>query len=392
MGKPPSVTPDGGFALITGDKSSPVAFGRYLSAGEKSFLEKTGFTPSGFPPVNVVLHSSSENLPSLPALNVDAMENGVPRISLHLNSGVQRIETTQLLAAALLLREFYGEHAPAPGSRVPRYPDWVMRGVATLCFPQEETNRIPTSYLKGGSPPNLEDFLIQRPPDPSDPSLSDLYDATASLLLKAGLTTPAGQATFRKWVGHEDSKKNVENSIPRWVGGWEMKPVEKRWLLLMVGNSEESNGTVRLQNTRESLKAYDTVIAEGLTGGVTIASLSRDKKMGPYTLGKLSDRLKGIRLRANPLVIPLIDRTLILVGNAPKLSQRKIEEEQKSLTELRGSILKKSEEIEAYLDWYEAMKLPIRSGYFDRLLKTPESEIKKGPIGRHLDAVEERGW
>lgn len=392
MGKLPSVTPDGGFALIAEEKSSPVVFGRYLSAGEKAFLEKTGFTPSGLPPVNVVLHSSSENLPSLPALNVDAMESGVPRISVHLKSDKKGIETTQLLVAALMLRELYGERAPAPGSRVPRYPDWVMRGLATLCFPQEAPLRIPRSYLKGGSPPDLEDFLTQRPPGSSDPSLSDLYDAMSSMLLKAGLAAPAGQAAFRKWVVHEDFKKSPDKPMPRWVEGWEMKAVEKRWLLLMVGSPEDGDGAVRLQNTRETLKAYDIVMAEGLSGGVTISSLSRDRKTGPYTLGRLSARLRGIRLRGNPLVIPLIDRTLILVENAPRLSKGKIEDEQKALTELRGSILKKSTEIEAYLDWYEAMKLPVRSGYFERLLKTPESEVKKGPVGRHLDAVEVRGW
>lgn len=391
MGKPPSVTPDGGFALGGTEQSSSVAFGRYLSGGERIFLEKTAFPKSASPPVSVILHSSSENLPSLPALNVDAIEGGAPRISVHLGAGEQGIEATQLLAAALMLREYYGEHAPVPGSGVPRFPAWVMRGMATLCFPPEEPVRITFSYLKGGTPPKLEDFLIQRAPESSNSSLSDLYDATASLLLKAGLATPSGQSAFRKWIGRHDPK--LPGSDPsRWVGGWEMKVIERRWLLLMAGSSSGGDGGMKLQNISETLKSYDAVMTEGLSGGSTIGSLAHDKKTGPFTLGKLSDRLKGIRLRANPFVTPLIDRTLILVEKAPKLPVKKVAAEEKALGEIHGAMKKQSAEIEAYLDWYEATRLPVRSGYFDRLLRNPGTEIRKGPIGRYVDAVEERGW
>lgn len=391
MGKPPAVTPDGAFALSGADKESQPSFGRYLSAGEKVFYEKTGFSPSACPPVSVVLHSAGESASSLPSLNVDAIEGGAPRVSLHIRAGEHGIETTQLLVAALMLREFYGDRSPVAGSRVPHFPPWIVRGLATLCFPPGETVRIPSSYLKGGAPPTLEDFLTQRPPDPSNPSLSDLYDVTSSLLMNAGLGTTTGQEAFRKWIGHDESKGGGGDR-PRWIAGWEMKPIERRWLLLMAGNSSEGEGVSRLQGMSQSLKDYDAVMAEGLSGGTTISALARDKKAGAYRLGTISDRLKRCRLRTNPLVIPLIDRTLILIEKAPKLSVKKLNAEEKEIGELRASMLRQSGEIEAYLDWYEATRLPVRSGYFDRLLKNPDPGIRKGPIGRHMDAVEERGW
>jgi hypothetical protein len=55
-------------------------------------------------------------------------------------------------------------------------------------------------------------------------------------------------------------------------------------------------------------------------------------------------------------------------------------------------ILGRSQAIDAYLDWYEAAKVPVRSGLFDMFLKSPESPVQKGPVGRHLDDVETRGW
>ena len=62
------------------------------------------------------------------------------------------------------------------------------------------------------------------------------------------------------------------------------------------------------------------------------------------------------------------------------------------MAELRLAILQQSRAIDQYLDWYEAAKLPVWSGTFDKLLLNPDTVIKKGPVGRYLDAVETRGW
>jgi hypothetical protein len=392
--KAPAITGEGCFAWSTAKGcQSATDFGRMLDSGGKEFLLRTGFSQQTHPPVVVTLHSRTDIAAALPFLKVDALEGGIPRISVDLREGEIRGEGQQLLMAALLLREYYEGRAPVPGSRVPQFPAWVTRGLASLCFPAEEPFRIPSSYLnvKGGNPPTLEDFLIQRPPERSDPTISDLYDASVACLLKSGLSTSAGQAAFREWVGHDDQKQS--NHVPsRWIGGWEMRPVERRWLLLVAGSSSDSDGGIRIQGAADSLKAYDSVMTGGIPEGASIHSLAQDKKNGGYTLAKLAERITAIRLRASPLVVPLLDQTLPLVAKAPKLPLKKIEAEEKSLAELREVTVKQSRAIDEYLDWYEAAKLPVRSGTFDKLLQNQESVIKKGPVGRYLDAVEARGW
>jgi hypothetical protein len=403
--KAPAIMGEGCFAWSTAKGcQSATDFGRMLDSGGKEFLLRTGFSQQAHPPVVVTLHSRTENPASFPYLKVDAIEGGMPRISVDLLEGkrqedgdrkevIQDEDGKQLLMAALLLREFYDGHAPIPGFSVPWFPAWVTRGLAALCFPAEEPFRIPSSYLKvkGGNPPTLEDFLIQRPPERSDPTISDLYDASAACLLKSGLSGSAGQAAFREWVGHLDQKQ-PNHVHSRWVGGWEMRPVERRWLLLMAGSSAEGDGRIQLQKAADSLKAYDSVMTGGIPEGASIHSLAQDKKSGGYTLAKLTDRLTALHLRANPLVLPLLDQTMILVAKAPKLPVKKIEAEEKRLAELRLAILQQSRAIDQYLDWYEAAKLPVWSGTFDKLLLNPDTVIKKGPVGRYLDAVETRGW
>ena len=383
-----SVSPEGCFGLSAGGLRG-AELGRTLASGEKEFLSQSGFTQSSRPPVNVILREDPERSTTLPRLSVDALEGGLPRITVELGSTASE-NATQLLVAALLLREYYGDHAPVPGSRVPRYPSWVTRGLAFLCFPPKDPVAVPAGYLKGGNPPTLEDFLLQRAPERESLSLGDLYDSMAALLLKAGLSTAAGRQALREWVGHNDPSC-PEYLPPRWVSGWEMRPVERRWLLLIAGNPSRDDGVAKLRSVAESLKSYDAAMAETLAEGATIYSVSKGKG-GAYTLGTLSSRLNALRLQANPLVVPLLDQTNALIAATRKLSEKKCAAEEQRLAELRGAITKQSKEIEDYLNWYEAAKLPVKSGQFDRLIQQPGMVSRKGPIGRYLDAVEARGW
>jgi hypothetical protein len=90
--------------------------------------------------------------------------------------------------------------------------------------------------------------------------------------------------------------------------------------------------------------------------------------------------------------MPLIDSSLHLLSVIERQSLKKLTLEEKQITNLRNLILKQSHSIEDYLDWYEMTKAPGSSGLFDRYLVTPEMPVKKGPVGRYLDAIEERGW
>lgn len=383
-----SVSPEGCFALSAGGFRG-AELGRTLALGEKEFLSQSGFTQSSAPPVNVILRENPERSATLSRLSVDALEGGLPRITVELGSATYE-NATQFLATALLLREYYGDHAPVPGSRVPQYPAWVTRGFAFLCFPPKDPVTIPAGYLKGGNPPTLEDFLLHREPGRESPSLGDLYDSMAAMLLKSGLSTAAGRQALREWIGHNDPVR-PEYLPPRWVTGWEMRPVERRWLLLMAGNPSHDGGVAKLRSVAESLESYDAAMAETLAGGGTIYSVSKGKG-GAYTLGTLSSRLNALRLQANPLVVPLLDQTIALIAVTRKLSEKKYDAEEQKLAKLRGAITRQSKEIEDYLNWYEAAKLPVKSGQFDRLLQQPETVSRKGPVGRCLDAVEARGW
>ncbi len=391
-------TPQGLFHLQCDDQESTRREARWLSVIEKRFYEVTGFESQDFPPVLVVLHGPHSSREEQPRLRVDSLEGGMPRIQidLHQEEGPQfGSQSARVLSSAILLRERYAGKAPIVGSSIPEIPPWLAYGLATLCNDASTQKNIQVSYLQGGAPPGIEAFLVERPPGDENHLLEENYHRRAASLVLAGLKGE-GSAVFRKWIrgdGSNDLKKNHEtvSSLSRWPSGWPMQRVEREWLLLMATSSQADQGVTEELNASESLHQYDAVAQSIPMDAVSFEKL-RKERGAEFTLQEINSRMSALRFQANPLVIPLIDSTMNLLKSPKHLSGKKLKESLSALTSLRVSTLKRSREINDYLDWYEAAKIPVQSGLFDALLKSPEPKLRKGPVGRYLDAVESRGW
>jgi len=391
--KSPDLSSEGLFSLsdLGVGSLSNKSFSRALAIYERQFQALTGFPRGDAPPVVVMLHSCTESTASLPSLRVDLMEGGAPRVRLDLVQGSEGDpQVRQLIATSLLLREYYGTSSPESGSRIPRFPSWVTCGLARLCTPDSKAVAIPASYLRGAAPPEIEAFLTQRAPESGAQTISDLYEAIAACLLKAGLQGNGGEG-FRDWISHHDLDSKGSNSLPPWPQGWQMRSVERRWLLLMAGNQEKESKITTLMSTAETLAAYDALMTSLPTPNHSLGEL-RKEKGADYLIEQFSEGVASLRFRANPMALPLIDATTLFLSKLKRMPDKRVALAEAELVALRKEILKRSREIEHYLDWYEATKIQVRSGLFDKYLNSPEITVKKGPVGRYLDAIEARGW
>ena len=400
LAKLPVLSRDNTFALSAPSQELSNRFSRLLDDAEASFFKVTGYAPGGFPPVVVLIHGG-ESLPPagsqnrLPMLRVASAEGGVPKIQADLDGSSEiDAETLCLLADAMLLREYYGKRSPEEGAPILVLPTWLGRGLGRLCGALPSSGSLPSNYLSGGASPTIDGFLAQRVPLGESPFLLGVYDTMASSLLLAGLTDSkqggSGQKAFREWIGTY-APDSVSKNLPDWPGGWSKKVIERRWLLLMAGSGVASDESVVHFGVPETLAKYDEIMRDVPTEGHSLVLL-RKEKGAAYTSKRISERLVALRLQSNPLAIPLLDGTILLTANLTRLSPKKITEETGKLSLLREEIGKKQRAIESYMDWYEAARLPIKSGLFDRLLRTPETSLKKGPVGRYIDSVEARGW
>jgi len=365
---------------------------RVLNEAEKRFLSVTGFVPSDYPPVIVCLHADDSSQQGLPSMRVDALEGGVPRIQVDLSDRKARgmlDSEKRLLIEALLLREFYEGKAPNVGETIPASPRWISHGLSRLCFENSSKTTMQASYLQGGTPPEVDAFLLEREPGEENRLLLDNYNERAACLLRAGLLSNGG-AAFRKWVGH-DEKGGVNFMKSQFPSGWDKHRVERDWLLMMAATSRDSNNSTGSLSSEETLRNYDE-ITKGLPKDQVLFLKSIKESGWEYKSQEWTSRLKALHLRANPLIVPLIDETMIFVQSAKRLSSKKLAEQLGKLSQERAELLGRSRKIDAYLDWYEAAKVPLPSGLFESLLHAPESTPRKGPIGRYLDNIEERGW
>lgn len=375
-------TPEGCF-LVESKGNASHAVRRTLENAEHEFYQLIRWSPDAtFPPVQVTLCVGDE----MPSLAVNAIEGGGPCLTLRLSPELTDPRNAPLLADSLLLRQFYGRTAPAPGSSVPRYPDWVLRGLGSLLL---ETKATSTGAIPDS--PELEAFLTERVPDPDETSLIGGYDRMASLLLRAGLHDDAGRKAFRDWVG-EYQPTVSSTQPPPWVGGWEMRPVERRWVLSFHSAGGDDDGDAsRIASANATLNAYESLIRSSLEGKQSLAEVRREKG-GAFRLGQLEERLAALRLQSNPLVLPLIDETIVLVRTSKKLSPSALAKEEHRLRDEVEVLRSRSVHISDYLNWYQATRSSQPSGIFQKFLSSHPPDIKKGPLGRVVDAVEARGW
>jgi hypothetical protein len=387
-------TPDGCFALQFGQVAgkTPSQVMRLLSEAEKRFFTITGFVPTDYPPVIVSLNAQAAHLHGAPVLRVDALEGGLPRIQVDLTGwqagGVLDSEN-RLLVEGLLLREFYAGKAPSVGERIPSFPQWITHGLARLCLEDHAKTVILASYLHGGTPPEIDAFLLERAPGNESLLLLENYNERASCLLRAGLLRNGG-APFRKWIGHHDM--GVDGFLKfKFPSGWDKHGVERDWLLMMAASSSDNNATTGVRPSLETIRDYDRITRGLLDDQVVFLKNLKDAGW-EFRSRELTSRLMALRLQGNPLISPLIDGTVIFLQSAKRLSPKKLTDQLGKLTLLRTVLFERAKAIDAYLDWYEAAKVPLPSGLYDSLLHAPDMPTRKGPVGRHLDSVEERGW
>lgn len=390
----PLITPKGSFSLNGVNSITTLRFSRLLGGFEKQFGQLTDFSPGDAPPVIVVLNEASDTGNKLNGdaiLRVDALDRSLLRIQVDVPvAALDNPTTSTTLAQALLLRHYYNGVAPLSGSLIAEFPPWLLHGLGRLSNPEAKLMTIPSFYLHGAAPPSIPDLLVQKAPDSSNSALLDVYDTMAADLLTAGFKGSGGMQAFHSWIGNFDPNAPT-HPLSSWPPGWSMQSVERRWLLLMADNGGEEPGVVSILSIAETLSRYDKLRAEIMTPDHSLLPLKKQKG-GGYLLDQISSRLTALRLQGNPLVDPLLEENIRLCAKLNHLSAKKILEKEKKIALQREDVIKRSRAIDAYMDWFEASKLPVRSGLFEHILGSPDSPVQKGPIGRYLDTVESRGW
>lgn len=356
-------------------------------------------------PIVINARYPQANLPELPRLAMNVSQTGFGlklQLDFTLDSEVRRPEVRRELLRALLLEMIYrGESNIPAGAICVSPPDWLLEGIPAeqSDVPLDRVSNLLALPITARAVMPLEKFLQQRPELLDAPGRL-LYRAYSVALVDLLSNAPEGRIRLTRLIASlrasNDSVAELQKHFP---GLFESDDaVEKVWttqiarlateqpysLLTTVETERRLEQTLRLTiSDRSGEKTY------GLAEFTKFAKHPSAKS----ALALLAHDLRQLAVRANPVYRQIISeyaQTAVLLtrGKTNGLAARL-----ERLRQTRHAAATQMREIDDYLNWFEATKLPSPSGAFEDYLKAAESAVQPGqtkrdPISVYLDVLE----
>ena len=354
-------------------------------------------------PVIVNLQLPQANRPEIPPAALRFSQTGFG-LKLQLDLTVApdldaaRIER-ELLRAIVLEMIYRRQSNVAAGTPFVPPPDWLLDGVLALTpgrdrAPLQETLLLSTKIIP------LEEFLRQRPALLDSPARV-LYRAHSLALVQLLLNNPDGPARLARYIDNlsrasTDPLADLKTQFPFFGDN-----PEKIWRSNIAEVS--ASQTYQLLTFAETAKNLDEILRSNGAGGadspkpLTFEDLVK-RKASPSekaALKHLGEDLLLLVARAHPVMRPLVQEyydisALLAAGKRRGLAAR--------LTRLkatRGGIVARMNEIDDYMNWFEATQQKSKSGAFIDYLRTaiqsnePQPR-RRDPLSVYLDALEQQ--
>lgn len=352
-------------------------------------------------PIVINAMPAQANLPELPAAALTVSQTGFG-LKLQLDLTIRpdlnaSVIERELLRAVLLERMYRGQpNLPAGTAYVPP-PEWLLDGVlawGSQRDPAEFAAPLKT-IVAANKIISLQDFLRQRPETLDSPS-REIYRAYSyalvSLLSRGPLIAKyvadlpdAPNEQMPDLIAHcpklggsvENSERVWENSVTELAAssGYQLLTVaetERRLEVLLHFQFPASKEPERFW----SLEDY--------------AKYRRFTKRS-LVLNKLTEDLMVLGVRANPMSRPVVQEYQNIAFCLARGKTSGIATRLKRVKNARELLVGRVQEIDDYMNWFEATHIRGRSGSFTEYLKAPEEPPKsrrRDAISVYLDSIE----
>ncbi len=355
----------------------------------------------------IVVHARfpQANLPEAPrgALYFSQTGFGLKvQLDLTIESDTRQPEVRRELLRAILLEMMYrGQPDLAAGTGYVSPPDWLLDGIAPRQsdFDREELIDVLRTPLVSAKILPLEEFLRQRS-DLFDGPGRSVYRAYSLALVELLVRGPEGPHCLARFIASLPAAARDEMAGLR-----EFFPVlgnannaEKVWRLhvqqLLAGHS------LQLLSAKETEQKLAELLVLRMRGArpernYRLEEFSKFIREAPakLSLARCSADLRNLGTRANPVYCSLVKEyekaaTLLARGKMRGIAERLVR-----LNATRDGVASRAEEIDDYLNWFEATKQRGPSGAFANYLKAAEmtshpEKRRHDPISVYLDVLE----
>jgi len=354
----------------------------------------------------VNLQMQQANLPEIPPTDFRVSQTGFGvKLQLDLTMG-KRLDGSlierQLLRAILLEMIYRGQDDVMAGTTLVNPPDWLLEGVLALT-PGRERESLMQALSTTDQGKSLQEFLAQRF------SLLDsagriLYKAYSVALIQLLLEQGGGGTRLAKYIANLSHGSNsfvadLKEGFPG-LGN----DLEKKWRSTVDRLKEHP--TYQLLTFTESERRLDELLQFKISSGarnrsrpeaVNLSELagrraSPDEKAAADQMSQALLLLVGT---AHPVMRPVASEYEQIAALLARGRRRGIAKRLSRLEITRQQLAARMDEVDDYMNWFEATQMEGRSGAFNSYFKAAnKSDVsasrRRDPLSVYLDAVEDQ--
>ena len=305
---------------------------------------------------------------------------------------------------ALFLEYAYRNLPPKAGKSFHQPPAWLIEGLYEDAVARDEgiATGVYEQLIKEESPPRLDAFLKERP-EMLDATSRAIYRARALGLFRALLRTPDGAKYLAEYCSSLASLNPADGAklLERFPTLSEQPATLSKMWTLSLADASASNRVMplsvgetqkRLSLILEIAAPMDprkprTTVATGPEGLQAVARAST----GRYVLRQKAEDLLRLEVRAHPLIRPIVEEYRAIASQLAAKPRKNLATRIRKNMQLHQAVVKRADEMEDYLNWFEATRLDTPSREFD----SPTSSLsfrRNDAVSSYLDDVEARGW
>jgi hypothetical protein len=396
-----SVSPSRQFVIYGADAATRGAVSNLAERTKADFLVLLQQRDNWRVPIVVNLQPQQANLPEVPPAGLRFSQTGFGlKLQLDLiiakNLNASLIER-ELLRAILLEMIYRKESDIAAGTAFVEPPDWLLDGVLAL-GPGREHGYLIEALTATNKAPSLETFLRQRR-ELLDSSGRILYRAYSFALVQMLIDGREGPARLARYISHlsdasNEPLANLKAHFPVVVGD-----AEGSWQLTLRRLKDFQ--TSQLLTFAESDRRLDELLRVKISQTNTPAKAATldefaQRKISPsekIALSEMSRKLLVFIAQANPVLRPIGREYQQITALLVRGKRRGIAKRLSHLEATRKQLAARMNDIDDYMNWFEATQMKNGSGNFTDYLKAVDqsqlSESKRrDPLSVYVDAVE----
>ena len=344
-------------------------------------------------PIVVNLQSAQANLPEIPPTALRFSQTGFGlKLQFDLTIG-ENIDATlverELLRAILLEMIYRSESDVAAGTAFVEPSDWLLEGVLALT-PGRDRGPLVEALLVSIKRMSLEEFLQQRPALVDSPGrlLYRAYSLSLVQLLVGGIDGHSRLAGYIRNLSRasNDSLGDLKAQFPL-LG----ENVEKTWqsAVARLGDAQSYQLLTFAESEQwlNELLRVKTPDAGKPPNRVQLGELAQKKPSAAekMALNELSQNLVLFTIRANPVMRPIVREYQQIAELLARGKRKRIIERLARLQMTHTNLVGRMNDVDDYMNWFEATQSNSRSGVFADYLKAAgDSQI---PAPRRRDAL-----